>query len=393
VSEEKTMKYDFDRIIDRRNTSSLKWDYCSSDELPLWVADMDFESPREVIDVIIERARHGVFGYTAMSREYHQAVINWMKKHQGWEIKREWIIPTPGVIPDLSIAILAFTNPGDGVIIQPPVYHIFEPIIRNNGRQVVENPLKQENGRYVMDYKALEDSFIFGARNRLFILCSPHNPVGRVWERDELKRLAEICIKHDVILISDEIHSDLIMEGHQHTPLASLSEEIADNVVTCTSASKTFNLAGLECSNVIITNRKLSSQFSSITENLWIRRTNIFGMVATQAAYTHGEKWLAELLVYLKRNYDFVVSYLGEHLPEVQVTPLEGTYLVWLDFRALGISDSDMKDLLRSKARVLLEDGEVFGTGGRGFQRINIACPHAVLKEALTRIATALQGR
>jgi len=393
VSEEKTMKYDFDRIIDRRNTSSLKWDYCSSDELPLWVADMDFESPQEVIDALIERARHGVFSYTAMARGYYQAVIDWMRRRHGWDIKREWIIPTPGVIPDLSIAILAFTNPGDGIIIQPPVYHVFEPIIRNNGRHVVENPLIEENGRYVMDYKALEDSFLFGARNRLLILCSPHNPVGRVWEREELEQLAEICIKHGVIIVSDEIHSDLLMEGHQHTPLASLSEEIADHVVTCTSASKTFNLAGLECSNVIITNRKLYSQFSSITENLWIGRTNIFGMVATQAAYTHGENWLAELLEYLKKNYDFLVSYLGEHLPEVQVTPLEGTYLVWLDCRALGISDSDMKDRLRSKARVLLEEGPVFGTGGRGFQRINIACPHAVLKEALTRIVTALQDR
>lgn len=384
------MKYDFDRMIDRHNTGSMKWDSCESDVLPLWVADMDFESPREVIDAMVERAEHGIFGYTPMTSAYYDSVIGWMKKRHGWEIQRKWIIPTPGVVPALSLAVLAYTQPGDGIIIQSPVYHLFAPIIRNNGRQIVENRLKPVRGRYEMDYEQLEKLFIFGARIRMMILCSPHNPVGRVWERDEIMRLARICMKHEVLIISDEIHSDIVMEGYQHRPIAQLSPEIADNVVTCTSASKTFNLAGLECSNIIISNRKLFNQFNNITENIWIKGSNIFGMVATEAAYRHGDAWLEQLLIYIKKNYDFLVSYLNEHIPQIGITPLEGTYLVWLDFRGLGMPSSEIKEILRTKARVLLEDGSVFGDGGEGFQRINIACPQGILEDALSRIAEAL---
>lgn len=384
------MKYDFDRIIDRHNTGSMKWDFCKSDVLPLWVADMDFESPREVIDAMVERAKHGIFGYTPMTSSYYDSVIGWMKKQHEWEIQRKWIIPTPGVVPALSLAVLAYTQPGDGIIIQSPVYHLFEPIIKNNGRQIVENRLKLVRGRYEMDYEQLEKLFIFGARIRMMILCSPHNPVGRVWERDELMRLAKICMEHEVLIISDEIHSDIIMEGYRHRPIAQLSPEIANNVVTCTSASKTFNLAGLECSNIIISNKKLFTQFSNITENIWIKGSNIFGMVATEAAYRHGDVWLEKLLIYLKKNYDFLVSYLKEHIPQIGVTTLEGTYLVWLDFRGLGMQSNEIKEILQKRARVMLEDGSVFGSGGEGFQRINIACPQKILKEALSRIAEAL---
>jgi cystathionine beta-lyase len=385
------MKYDFDRVIDRRKTGSMKWDFCESDVLPMWVADMDFESPREVIDAMVRRAEHGIFGYTPATSSYHDSVIGWIKKRHGWEIQRKWIITTPGVVPALSLAVLAYTQPGDRIIIQSPVYHLFEPIIKNNGRQIIENTLKSVDGRYEMDFDQLEKSFTFGARTRMMILCSPHNPVGRVWERDELMRLAKICADHEVLIVSDEIHSDIIINGYKHTPIAMLSDKIANNVITCTSASKTFNLAGLECSNIIIPNKKLFNQFNSITENIWIKGSNIFGMVATEAAYRHGKGWLEQLLVYLKNNYDFLVSYLNEHIPQIRITPLEGTYLVWLDFRELGLPSNEIKDILQRRARVLLEDGSVFGDGGEGFQRINIACPKALLKDALNRISEALR--
>jgi cystathionine beta-lyase len=385
------MKYDFDRVIDRRKTGSMKWDFCESDVLPMWVADMDFESPREVIDAMVSRAEHGIFGYTPTTPSYQDSVVGWMKRRHGWEIKRTWIITTPGVVPALSLAVLAYTQPGDRIIIQSPVYHLFAPIIKNNGRQIMENSLKPVGGRYEMDFEQLEKSFAFGARTRMMILCSPHNPVGRVWERDELMRLAKICADHEVLIVSDEIHSDIIMDGYKHTPIAMLSDQIAHNVITCTSASKTFNLAGLECSNIIIPNKKLFNQFNNITENIWIKGSNIFGLVATEAAYRHGQGWLEQLLVYIKKNYDFLVSFLNEHIPQIRITPLEGTYLVWLDFRGLGLPSSEIKDILQRRARVLLEDGSVFGDGGEGFQRINIACPKEILKDALNRIAEALR--
>ncbi len=379
------MKYDFDAVIDRRNTNSVKWDYCEDGVLPMWVADMDFESPREVVDAITNRAAHGTFGYTRTPDSYHQAVVDWMKESHGWEIKGDWIVKTPGVLPALCFALAAYSQPGDKVVIQTPAYHPFQFVIARNGREVVENTMKLMNGRYEMDYEQLES--VLDEKTKLIILCNPHNPVGRVWERDELLKLANICMDHGVLVLADEIHSDIIMEGHKHVPFPMLSEEIANNVVTCTAASKTFNLAGLACSNIIISTEELHDRFKSTVSNLWIESPNLFGMLATQAGYTHGRPWMEQLLKYLKGNYDFLVSYLAEHAPKIKPFPLEGTYLVWLDFRELGLPDMEIKDMLLSKAGVWLDYGPQFGTGGEGFQRMNIACPRKILKDGLSKIA------
>jgi len=379
------MAYDFDAIVDRRNTFSAKWDYCESGVLPMWVADMDFESPREIVDAIKDRAAHGVFGYTRTPDSYYQAAADWMKDRHGWEIKKDWIVTTPGVLPALCFAIRAFSDPGDKVIVQSPVYHPFYYVVVRSEREPVENTMKLVDGGYEMDYEHLES--LIDEKTKLLILCSPHNPVGRVWKKDELQKLAEICMERGVLIVADEIHSDIIMKGHRHTPLATLSEEIAGNVITCTAGSKTFNLAGLACSNVIISDDELYDKFKSAVSNLWVESPNMFGLIATQAGYIHGKPWLERLLEYLNGNYDFLVSYLKEHIPRIKPFPLEGTYLVWLDFSEFGLPDMEIKDILLSKAGVWLDFGPQFGTGGEGFQRMNIACPRKILEDGLSRIA------
>lgn len=388
------MEYDFDKVIDRHNTYSTKWDYCPRYEgieaLPMWVADMDFEAPKEIIDAIVERANHGIFGYTPIYDSYYEAVKGWMKRRHGWEVKKDWIVSTPGVVPAVCLAILTYTRPDDKVVIQSPVYHPFHRVIKDNGRVVAENRLRIVNGRYEMDYENLER--LLDDRTRLMILCSPHNPVGRVWGVDELKKLAGICIRHHLPILSDEIHSDLIMEGHRHRPTASLSEEIAHNTITCTSASKTFNLASLACANIIIPNRRLFNQFNRACKNIWVDTPNIFGLVATEAGYRFGEEWLEQLLGHIKENYDFLFSYLGAHAPKIKVAPLEGTYLAWLDFRGLGLPDMEVDDLLLKDAKVWLDSGPKFGSGGEGFQRINLACPRVTIREGLNRIVGAVKG-
>jgi cystathionine beta-lyase len=390
---EKIMKYDFNKIITRRYTDSLKWDYCersdSYEMLPMWVADMDFEAPREVIDAIIERAKHGIFGYTPVYDSYYKEVISWMKRRHGWDIKKNWIVTTPGVLPAVGLAILAHTRPGEKVVIQSPVYHPFQKVIRDNERFPIENRLKLVNGKYRMDYGDLEKQL--EEKVRLLILCNPHNPVGRVWERDELKTLAEICIKHDVLIVSDEIHSDLIMKGYEHIPIAKLSDKIANHTVTFTSASKTFNLPGLACANVIIPNKELFYQFNHICNSISIGTPNIFGLVATEAAYGNGKEWLEQLLEYIEKNYEFLVSYMREHAPGIKVIPLEGTYLAWLDFRELRMSNEEIDALLLKEAKVCLDNGPRFGSGGEGFQRINLACPKKTLEQGLYRIVRAVK--
>jgi cystathionine beta-lyase len=381
------VKYDFDKVIDRRDTCSVKWDYGERDVLPMWVADMDFESPREIVDAIVERASQGTFGYTLTPDSYYQAIVDWMKKHHGWEINKDWVVTTPGVLPALCFAVLAYSQPGDKVIIQSPVYHPFHYLIARNDRELVQNQMILVDGEYRMDYAGLES--LLDEKTKLLILCSPHNPVGRVWKKDELLRLAEICMENGVIILSDEIHSDIIMEGHTHTPLATLSDEIADKIITCTAGSKTFNLAGLECSNIIISNEQLYDQFKSTASNLWVAKANMFGLLATQMGYTHGRQWLEQLLKYLKGNFDFLVSYLKEHAPRIKPVPLEGTYLAWLDFREFELPDMEVKDILLSKAKVWLDFGPQFGNGGEGFQRMNIACPRTTLEDGLSRIAKA----
>ncbi|MCK4931142.1 MAG: pyridoxal phosphate-dependent aminotransferase [Candidatus Aminicenantes bacterium] len=388
------MDYDFDTIIDRHGTSSSKWDRREKavgvpDVVPMWVADMDFASPPPVVEALRERVDHGIFGYTERTGSYYAALASWMQRRFDWDIQKKKIVFTPGVIVALNLIIQAYTQPGDKVIIQQPVYHPFSYAILNNKRQLFNNQLQIQNGRYVMDLDQLKKSI--DSRTRLLILCSPHNPVGRVWTKEELLRLAEICLDNNIIIVSDEIHADLVLKGQVHTPTATLSEEIADIVVTCTAPTKTFNIAGLGVANTIISNSKLYDQFYATVNNAGLEMTNVFAKIATEAAYNHGEEWLLRLLDYLQGNYKFLVSFLKNHIPQISVFPLEGTYLAWLDFRKLGLSDKDMKHFLIHKAKVWLDEGTKFGGGGEGFQRMNIGCPRKLLEEGLTRIANALK--
>jgi len=388
------MDYDFDTIIDRHGTSSSKWDRREKavgvpDVVPMWVADMDFASPLPVVEALRERVDHGIFGYTERTGSYYAALASWMQRRFDWDIQKKKIVFTPGVIVALNLIIQAYTQPGDKVIIQQPVYHPFSYAILNNKRQLINNQLQIQNGRYVMDLDQLKKSI--DSRTRLLILCSPHNPVGRVWTKEELLRLAEICLDNNIIIVSDEIHADLVLKGQVHTPTATLSEEIADIVVTCTAPTKTFNIAGLGVANTIISNSKLYDQFYATVNNAGLEMTNVFAKVAIEAAYNHGEEWLLRLLDYLQGNYKFLVSFLKSHIPQISVFPLEGTYLAWLDFRKLGLSDKDMKYFLIHEAKVWLDEGTKFGGGGKGFQRMNIGCPRKLLEEGLTRIANALK--
>jgi cystathionine beta-lyase len=390
------MRYDFDRRVDRSGTHSLKWEWAEkrfgiTDVLPMWVADMDFEVAEPIKDAIMKRAEHGIFGYTDRPDSYYRAVMDWMKKRFNWPVQREWILFTPGVVPALNLAVQAFTRPGDRVIIQPPVYYPFATAVLNNGRQLVNNDLKIENGRFAMDVEGLEK--VIDSRTKMLILCSPHNPVGRVWGSAELERLAEICLRHGVLIVADEIHADLIMPGQRHVPLASLSNEIARRTVTCTSPSKTFNLAGLQAANIVISNPELYHYFEQTLTNAGLWLSNPFAIAALEAAYNQGEEWLARLIDYLVGNYTFLCRFVAETMPRAKVLPLEGTYLVWLDFRQYfsrrGDADGFNKRLLE-QAKVWLDDGPLFGGESRGFQRLNIACPRQLLEQGLARIAGVL---
>jgi len=385
----------FDEVIDRSETQSAKWDYYEKDLLPLWVADMDFRVPQPIINAIINRAKHGIFGYSYFHSAYFDVVLNWFKRHYSWEIKKEWLAFTPGVIPAINMAIQSFSNPGDKIIVQNPVYYPFFGAIQNNGRQILYNPLKRIDRRYQMDVDDLKQK-IKDTRAKILILCSPHNPVGRVWTRDELINVGEICIENEILIISDEIHCDLILPGFTHTNFASISNNFAMNSITCTSLSKTFNLAGLQLSNIIIPNKKLRNSFINHIESVFIPEEfgylpNDLSLVAFTAAYQKCDEWLNSLLIYLKQNVDFLKSFIRNNIPQIEVIEPEGTYLVWLDFRKLGIDSDKMKKFLRQKAKVVLDDGSKFGRGGEGFQRINIACPQTTLKKALERIYNAIK--
>ncbi|MHA1611573.1 MAG: MalY/PatB family protein [Promethearchaeota archaeon] len=386
-------KLELDEIIDRSQTDSIKWNpeiikqwYKLEDQLPLWVADMDFRVPQSVIDAMIHRARHGIFGYATEGESYHRTVINWFKDRHNWDIQKEWIQITPGIVPAINFFIQAYTNPGDKIIIQEPVYYPFKMSIVNNGRQVVNNQLiLGEKSKYRMDFKDLIKK-AQDKRTRMIILCSPHNPVGRVWSLEELQKLGEICLKHNILVIADEIHCDLIMPGQKHIPFASISPEFAAQTITCTAASKTFNLAGLHVSNIIISNPTLNSRFKIAMENLGLMGANIFGRVAVEVAYREGKPWLDEVLGYIYHNYQYLKSYIETHLPTASVLPLEGTYLAWVDFRSFGIPPKDLDEIIKHQAHVFLDDGGMFGESGKGFQRINLACPQAILKEAMDKI-------
>jgi cystathionine beta-lyase len=408
--QEAGMMHPFDEEPDRRGTNSLKWEFVQSEAdperwerterflgadrvLPMWVADMDFRCPEPVIQALTARVQQGVYGYTMPGDDFYAAVVNWMRRRHGWEIDPDWICVTSGVVTALNMLVRAFTSPGDQVLIQPPVYYPFFGAIQNNGAEVLTSPLIYDGGRYLMDYADLEAK-ASDPRVKMAILCSPHNPVGRVWSRDELKRFGEVCVRNNVLVVSDEIHGDLIFKGNVFTPFANISRDFAGRSVICTAPSKTFNLAGLKTSAIIIPDEGLRTEFRNALRKSGLALVaSTFGVVAFKAAYEQGEPWLEQTLDYLQGNLEYLESYVRERIPHIQVVRPEGTYLVWLDCRKLGLDQAGLKQLMREQARVYLDEGDLFGAEGEGFERINIACPRSILVEALGRIRTAVAGR
>lgn len=388
------MVYDFDKVIERRNTHSVKWDnldksFGADDILPMWVADMDFPCPQPILDSIEKRNKHGILGYTTRPESLHESIINWMKKRHGWNIKKEWLVYSPGVVTSLNLSVMSFTRPGDSVIIQSPVYPPFFSVVKNNDRIIALNPLIEESGNYSIDFESLEKEMAAGSK--MMILCSPHNPVGRVWTKSELDKLAQLCEKYGVLMVSDEIHSDLILPGNKHIPIATVSEYMKQNSITCIAPSKTFNIPGLTTSVAIIPNPKLRLKFLKTINRIGIGMSNIFGIVATEAAYTHGEPWLEELIKYLAGNVNYLLEYFNTNIPEIKVTKPQGTYLVWLDCRALNMDGKSLHRFMIEQGKIGLNNGLDFGPGGEGFLRINVACPRATLVEGLKRINKAVE--
>ena len=390
------MNFDFDKPIDRTGTDSLKHDFFTErampcDTLPMWVADMDFAVPPAVIQALTTRCEHGVFGYTDAKEDYYRVLQHWFSRRYSWDIQPAWVVKTPGVVYAICTAVRAFTLPGDAVLIQQPVYYPFVSAVKNNNRKLIVSTLRYDNGSYQMDFADFEDKIIQN-NVRLFTLCNPHNPVGRVWTKEELTRIGDICLRHNVLVLSDEIHADFVHAGHSHTVFASISPAFADNTVTCTSPSKTFNLAGLQISNILISNESLLRRFKQEIHRTGYDEPNIMGIVACKAAYEHGEEWLDALLVYLADNVALVRDFVRDRLPKISLVEPEGTYLVWLDFSRLGLSDDALNELIIHKAKLWLDAGTMFGAGGSGFQRINLACPRSVVQEALLRIEKAVDG-
>lgn len=393
------MKYDFDRIYDRSNTDCQKWDMVKENEgtIPMWVADMDFPAAQPIIEALKKRAEHPFYGYTHPGPHVVEAVVERMQRKFGWKIQPEWVVFTPGVVSALHVAVRSLTHPGDEVILQEPVYFPFFPAVTSSGCKIVNNGLKLTRGHYDIDYADLESKFPdnkgahpFPNRIRAMILCNPHNPVGRVWNRDELVQVGETVIRHGAVMISDEIHCEILFKGYRHIPFASISEEFEQNCIVCMSPSKTFNLAGLEVSSIIIPNKKIRDDFRNMEGGL--PGPNIFGYAALEAAYRYGDDWLGQVLDYLQGNLDFMTAYFAEKIPKIKVIPPEGTYMVWLDCRSLGMDDRALERLMKEKARVWLSDGYMFGEGGSGFQRVNIACPRPLLEKALKRIEAAVNS-
>lgn len=386
---------DFDRIIDRRNTKSIKYDLAAKrgmpeDVLPLWVADMDFQVSSYIQEALIRQAEHGIFGYSDVGEEYFEIVKGWMKRRHGWDVEADWLVKTPGVVFALSLAVKAFTEPGDGVLIQQPVYGPFKEVVEVNGRRTVSNTLVYKEHKYFIDFQDFEEKIV-KEKIKLFILCNPHNPVGRVWTKEELMQMGDICRKHHVIVVSDEIHGDFAFKGKHHV-FADLKKEYGELAVTCTAPSKTFNLAGLQLSNIFISNPDLRKAFCRQLHITTYSEINVMGLVACEAAYKDGDEWYQAMLKYVEGNIAFTKEYVEKNIPGVTMAEHEGTYLVWLDFRQLGMSREELEDVIVHKARLWLNDGAIFGESGAGFQRVNVACPRKVLEEALERMKRAFSA-
>ncbi|WP_418185940.1 MalY/PatB family protein [Aliarcobacter vitoriensis] len=379
------MKYNFDKICERKNTNCYKWDTTKDGVIPMWVADMDFEVANKIIENIIKKANHGIFGYTMIPDDYYKAEINWWKKRYNFDIKKEYILPTTGVIPSLSSIIQTFCEKGDKVLIQSPVYHYFNISIKNNDCEVVTNNLIYENNSYKIDFEDFENK-VKDEKVKLFILCNPHNPASRVWTKEELQKMGELCIKHNVLVISDEIHRDLVFKNYKFTPYASVCEEFLKTSITCTSATKTFNLAGLKASNIIVENKDLRVKLSKTLNKNEISSLNIFGIESTLSAYEFCEDWLDELLVYLEKNKDFLLEFIEKNISDLKVVETQATYLLWIDISKLNIKSVEFTKKLEDIGKVRVISGATFGENGDNFIRINIACPLEVLKEALDRL-------
>lgn len=381
---------DFDTVIDRKGTRSLKYDFAvrrgkPENVLPLWVADMDFQTSSYITDALEDMVKHGVFGYSESEEHYFEAVQNWMERHYNWHVKESWMTKTPGIVFALAMAVKAYTQENDAVLIQPPVYYPFKEVVEDNHRRLVNNTLVLGgDGTYTIDYEDFEKKII-EENVKLFILCNPHNPVGRVWTKEELERLGDICLKHGVFVVSDEIHADFVFE-RKHTVFSEVKEAYRDISMICTSPSKTFNIAGLQISNIFISNPEKATAFRRQVAAAGYSQVGLPGLVACEAAYQYGDEWLEGVLAYIKANAEFTRAYLQEHLPRVKMTKLEGTYLVWLDFRDYGLTDKELDEKILNQAGLWLDSGAVFGKCGEGFQRINIACPRKTLQQALDRL-------
>ena len=390
------MKHNFDEIVDRKNSDCIKYDFAvergmPEDVLPLWVADMDFRTAPCITERMKKDVELGIFCYTEHKEDYFMAVANWYQTYFDWKVEKEWLVKTPGVVFAIAMAIQALTREGDGVLIQQPVYYPFAAVIRDNNRKLVNSPLVLIDGHYEMNFEELETKIV-EENVKLFLLCSPHNPVGRVWAKEELQRVGEICLKHDVKIVSDEIHSDFVYPGYKHYILPTIDERLGDISIICTAPSKTFNLAGLQVSNIFISNPKIRQAFQKRLDAVGYCEVNMLGQHACQAAYEGGREWLEQLKVYLKGNLDFTRDFLEKRIPQIKLVEPEGTYLIWLDCRGLGLSESALEDLIVNQAKLWLDAGTMFGKVGAGFERINLTCPRSVLKEALERLEKAVEA-
>lgn len=385
---------DFDKVVDRKNTGCLKYDFAvkrgmPEDVLPLWVADMDFKTSSYIQDAIIAQARHGIYGYTESGESYFEALQSWLFNHHDWKVEEKWLVKTPGIVYALAMAVQAFTDEKDAVLIQQPVYYPFSGVIKDNGRKVVDNTLvRDEAGRYHMDIADFEDKIV-KEHVKLFLLCNPHNPVGRAWTGEELQKIGDICYKHHVLIVSDEIHADFVFD-RKHQVLANLKKEYEEITITCTAPSKTFNIAGLQVSNIFIPDNKLRHQFKRQIAASGYSQLNAVGLAACEAAYRHGEEWYKAVFAYIRENISYTEEFLKQHIPQVKMLRPEGTYLVWMDFRSLGLSNRELEDLIIHKAGLWLDSGAIFGAAGEGFQRINVACPRKTLKTALEKLKAAV---
>lgn len=384
--------YNFDKVIDRKNTNSAKFDGEKAQDpriVSMWVADMDFEVLPEIKEQLMKRVEHGVFGYTFPGDSYFEAVIQWMKKRHQFVVEKDWIVTTPGVVTALKLAVRAHTQKDDHIMIMKPVYYPFDASIQLNDRQIVECPLTMKNHEYFCDFDLFE-RLIIENNVKMFILCNPHNPIGKVWKKDDLYQIGMICKKHNVIVVSDEIHMDFVYGENKHVPFYNVDESFKEFSVICTAPSKTFNLAALQTSNIIIANKDMRNQFMKERTASGVNDPNVFGLVACEAAYTYGAKWVDELLEYLQGNIDYMIQFFAEKFPDIKVIKPEGLYLVWVDMRSLGMDKDELEDHMLNKAHLWLDEGYIFGTGGEGFERFNIACPRSTLKRALEQFEKSL---